>query len=96
MDHTGCDPDNWPVIFAIVECEESGGVDYAERASWRSTATENAGANISVGASETAELQFWSERDDMTRYKEDDPKACAIGVVDGLPASRTLWRNESG
>jgi hypothetical protein len=30
-------------------------------------------------------LYFWSGILDMTWYKEDDPKACAIGVVDGLP-----------
>ena len=30
-------------------------------------------------------LAFWSGILGMTWYKEDDPRACAIGVVDGLP-----------
>jgi hypothetical protein len=42
-------------------------------------------ANPRLAAATRRALYFWSEILDMTWYKEDDPKACAIGVVDGLP-----------
>ena len=49
-----------------------------------------------LGYPDSPSAKVLERKVDMTRYKEDDPKACAIGVVDGLPAGKSLWRNESG
>ena len=42
-------------------------------------------ANPRLAAEIRRALYFWSGVLAMTWYQEDDPKACAIGVVDGLP-----------